>query len=150
MRRCLTYSLVLILALAYAAPQARAAMMAGDVKKELQTAIFHSGELAQRGSAIAPAKLHLQHTINCLEGPTGADFKTDAGYPCQGMGNGILPDLKAAVASGMAGAREALKEATLAQALAVQAISKNDVNEVQPWAKVISEHLKVALNALGS
>ncbi|HLW60331.1 MAG TPA: hypothetical protein VKV57_10475 [bacterium] len=137
-------------ALLYAAPPTGAAMMGGDVKKELQTAIFHSSELAQRGNAVAAAKLHLQHVINCLEGPNGADFQTSAGYPCQGMGNGIIPDLKAQVAAKVPGADEAMKQAMLAWTLAKQGIAKNDVNEVQPWAKVVSDYLKAALQALGS
>jgi hypothetical protein len=138
------------LGLVYAVPRTGAAMMVGDVKKELQTAIFHSSELAQRGNAVAAAKLHVQHVINCLEGPNGANFKTEAGYPCQGMGNGIVPDLKDAVAANVPGAAEALKQANLAWTLAVQAEAKSDVNEVQPWAKVVSDHLKAALSALGS
>lgn len=133
-----------------AAQQAGAAMAERDVKKELQTAIFHSSELAQRGDAVAAAKLHMQHVINCLEGPNGANFKREAGFPCQGQGNGIIPDLKDAVAAKVPGAAEALKQTNLAWTLAIQGIAKNDVNEVQPWAKVVSNYLKAALNALGS
>ena len=136
--------------LVYATPNAGAAMMGGDVQKELQTAIFHAAELAQRGNAVAASKLHVQHVINCLEGPSGANFKSEAGYPCQGMGNGIVPDLKDAAAAKVPGAAAALKQANLAWTLAVQAEAKGDVNEVQPWAKVVSEHLKAALAALGS
>ena len=150
MRGIIACVLMAALALAYAAPKAGAAMMGADVKKELQTAIFHSSELAQRGTAVAAAKLHMQHVINCLEGPNGANSKAEVGFPCQGMGNGIIPDLKAAVAEKVPGADEALKQANLAWTLAVQGIAKNDVNEVQPWAKVVSNYLKAALNALGS
>ena len=48
------------------------------------------------------------------------------------------------------GAAKALKEASLALDLAVQALAKTDVNEVQPWAKVVADHLKAATAALGS
>jgi hypothetical protein len=133
----------------YATPHLGAAMMGGDVKKELQTAMFHAGELAQKANAVAGAKLHVQHVINCLEGTAGADYKQEAGYPCQGQGNGIIPDLKAA-AGKMPGADKALKEASTAQTLALQAVAKNDVNEVQPWAKVVAAHLKTALDDLES
>ncbi len=129
----------------YAMPWTGAAMMGVDIKKELQTAIFHSSELAQRGTSVAGAKLHLQHVINCLEGPNGANFKADVGYPCEGMGHGIIPDLKDAVAAKMPGADEALKQATLAWNLATQGIAKNDVNEAQPWAKVVSNYLNASL-----
>ena len=150
MRAIMVAILMAALGLVYAVPRTGAAMMGGDVKKELQTAIFHSSELAQRGNAVAAAKLHVQHVINCLEGPNGANFKTEAGYPCQGMGNGIVPDLKDAVAAKVPGAEAALKQANLAWTIAVQAEAKSDVNEVQPWAKVVADHLKAALDALGS
>ena len=150
MRTVMASVLMAALVLVYVVPRVGAAMMGGDVKKELQTAIFHSSELAQRGSAVAGAKLHVQHVINCLEGPNGANVKAEAGFPCQGMGNGIIPDLKDMVAAKVPGAAEALKQANLGETLAVQAIAKNDVNEVQPWAKVVSDHLKSALAALGS
>ena len=149
MRRALICTLIAASLLVYATPHLSAAMMGGDVKKELQTAFFHASELAQKGNAVAAAKLHVQHVINCLEGPNGANFKQAAGYPCEGMGNGIIPDLKVA-AGKVPGADKALKEANLAWTLAVQAIAKNDVNEVQPWAKVVSNHLKAALDSLGS
>ena len=151
MRTFVAMVLVVAIGCVVAAPQARGAMLpAGDVKKELQTAIFHASELAQRGSAVQASKLHVQHVINCLEGPGGANFKQEAGFPCQGQGNGIIPDLKTAVADKMPGAETALQQAMLALNLAVQAEGKNDVNEVQPWAKVVADHLKAALNALGS
>jgi len=136
--------------LAYAVPPTGAAMMAADLKKELQTAMYHASELAQRGDSVATSKLHVQHVINCLEGPTGANFNAAAGYPCQGQGNGAIPDLKDAVAAKAAGADEALKQANLAETLALQAMAKTTVTEVQPWAKVVAEHLQAALNALGS
>lgn len=135
--------------LVYAVPPSGAATMGGDVKKELQTAIFHASELAQRGTAVATSKLHVQHVINCLEGPGGANYKADAGYPCQGMGQGIIPDLKAQVAAKVQGADQALQQATIAWNLAVQGLTKETVNEVQPWAKVVADHLKSALGALG-
>ncbi len=150
MRRAMICTLIAACVLVYATPHLSAAMMGGDVRKELQTAVFHAGELAQRGNAVAGSKLHLQHVINCLEGPTGANYRQAVGYPCEGQGGGIIPDLKEAAASKMPGADKALKEANLAWTLAVQALAKNDVNEVQPWAKVVAQHLKAALDALGS
>jgi hypothetical protein len=151
MRGIVAGVLVITCGLVYSVPWTGAAMMmSGDVKKELQTAIFHASELAQRGNSVAASKLHLQHVVNCLVGETGSNFKMDAGYPCQGQGSGIIPDLKGAAAMNWPGAAKALKEATLSLDLAVQALAKNDVNEVQPWAKVVADHLKAALAALGS
>ena len=149
MRSAMICTLIAACLLVYATPHLGAAMMGGDVKKELQTAFYHAGELAQKGNAVAASKVHVQHVINCLEGTAGADYKQEAGYPCQGQGNGIIPDLKEA-AGKMPGADKALKEAMTAQTLAVQAVAKTDVNEVQPWAKVVAAHLKAALDDLGS
>lgn len=123
--------------------------LAESIQTQLKTAIFHSGELAQRGGAIQAVHLHLQHTINCLEGPRGEHVNPSAGYPCQGQGNGILPDLRTASARGLPGARAALQDATVAWTLAVQALQMQDINQAQPWAAVISRYLKKAADDLG-
>lgn len=117
-----------------------------DIKKELETAVFHAGELAQRGTAIAGTRSHLQHVINCLEGSKGKDFNPAPGHVCQGQGNGIIPDLKASSARGAA---KALQYSEIALTLSLQAIKFSDVDEAQPWAKVISNQLKIALDAFG-
>ncbi|HEY3249450.1 MAG TPA: hypothetical protein VGK88_14315 [bacterium] len=138
--------LVLVALAAVLIAQPVAAQTGVDIKKALETAIFHSGELAQRGTAIAGTRTHLQHVINCLQGPDGKDFVQAVGFPCQGMGNGIIPDLKASSAQGAA---KALQYSQISLILAQQAITFNDVNAAQPWAKVISGQLTIALNALG-
>lgn len=122
--------------------------LVGSIKTQLKTATFHAGELAQKG-AIAATKLHMQHTINCLEGPTGPHFVQAAGYPCQGQGRGILPDLKAAVAANVPGAKAAWDDANIALNLAMQALGMDDVAQAQPWAKVVAEYLGKASSDLG-
>lgn len=122
--------------------------LVGSIKAQLKTATFHAGELAQKG-AIAATKLHMQHTINCLEGPAGPDFVQAVGYPCQGQGHGILPDLKAAVSRMVPGAQAAWADANIALDLAKQTRSMTDVAEAQPWAKVVAEHLSKASDELG-
>ncbi len=119
-----------------------------SLKDQLQTGVFHSGELAQRGTAIAGTRTHLQHVINCLEGPNGANFAQAAGYPCQGQGSGILVDLRAGSGAGIRGTDRALRYATIAHTLALQAIRMNDVNEAQPWAMVISRQLQIAFDSI--
>lgn len=116
-----------------------------DIRKELETSIFHAGELAQRGTALAGARLHIQHVINCLEGTNGKDFVGAVGHVCQGQGNGIIPDLRA---STLAGSAKALQYSQIALTLALQAVKFNDVDAAQPWAKVIAGQLTIALNAL--
>jgi len=119
-----------------------------SLKDQLQTTVFHSGELAQRGTAIAGTRTHIQHVINCLEGPRGANFVQAAGYPCQGQGNGALVDLRAGAAAEIRGANKALRFATIAHTLALQAVRMTDVNEAQPWAAVISRQLQIAFDSI--
>jgi len=137
---------VVTLVLPYAAFGQAAGVAAA--RTQLTTAIFHSGELAQRGTAIAGTQLHLRHVINCLEGDKGPNFNQAAGYPCQGQGNGILNDLRAAVAAGAAGSEQALRFADVALKLSLQAVVMTDVNAAQPWAAVISRQLTSARDAL--
>lgn len=134
----------------FMAPQATSAQdPVAAARAQLTTTIFHAGELAQRGTALSGALLHVQHTINCLEGTQGPNFRAAVGHVCQGQGNGIIPDLKAAVAAGAKGAETALKFADTALKLSLQAIKMTDVNEAQPWALVISRQLTIARDALG-
>lgn len=127
--------------------QSAPAQSVASLKQQLQTATFHAGELAQRG-AIAATQTHLQHVVNCLVGPQGTQFNSAPGYPCQGQGNGIIPDLQAAADAGVGGAGKALRFANLSLTLALQAQRMADVNEAQPWALVISRQLKIASDSL--
>lgn len=122
--------------------------LVGSIKTQLKTATFHAGELAQKG-AIGATKLHMQHTVNCLEGPMGPHFVQAAGYPCNGQGHGILPDLKTAAAANVAGAKAAWQDANIALTLALQTQSMTDVTQAQPWAKVVAENLSKANSDLG-
>ena len=119
-------------------------MLVSQIQAELKTATFHSGELAQKVTTLAGVQLHLHHVLNCLEGPSGADFSAQAGDPCEGQGNGIIPDLQVAAQHDLPGANAALEEAQACQALARQALSSNDLNEAQPYALVVSRHLQTA------
>ncbi len=101
---------------------------------------------SQRG--IVATRLHLQHTINCLEGPSGKNFQRSSAYPCEGQGSGIIPDLKSAVARGVPGAQAALDDAMIAWNLAMKARQMTDVNEAQPWASVIARYLQKASSDL--
>ncbi len=115
---------------------------------QLKMARFHAGELAQQGTVLAASLVHVQHVMNCLEGRNGKNFKAAVGYPCQGLGNGIIPDLTAAAGSGVRGAEVALQRANIAWMLAQQALAMKDVDEVQPYAKVIAAYLNAAIDAL--
>jgi hypothetical protein len=146
-------ALLVVSVVALGTPPSHGAMMGmdlvGSIKMQLKTASFHAGELAQKG-ALPATKLHLQHTVNCLEGPTGAHFVQAAGYPCQNQGHGILPDLQAAVAAHVPGADAALKDAQIALNLAMQAQGMSEVEQAQPWAHVVAEYLMKASSDLGT
>lgn len=98
-----------------------------SLTEQLKTAQSHA-TFAADADAMAGVRSHLAHVVNCLEGSRGADFNSAAGNPCQGQGNGIIPDLTArgaAAAKALATAREAnaaaldaMKQAALAQAKA--------------------------------
>ena len=62
-----------------------------DTKTEVTTAAAHAG-MASSASAPQMVKTHLQHVLNCLEGPKGADFVASMGNPCGTQGDGAIPD----------------------------------------------------------
>lgn len=85
--------LTLATALALAAIPALAADNSKDNSKEIATAAAHAG-MAAGAEAPQMVKTHLQHVINCLEGPKGADFAAALGNPCGSQGDGAIPDAK--------------------------------------------------------
>jgi hypothetical protein len=117
-------------------------------KKQLQTAFFHANELAQKAPTIAGVLQHVQHVINCLEGSGGKNFKSAAGYPCQGQGNGAIPDLQAAANAGDKAAVRALRFVNVADKLAVSVLTFTEVDAAQPQMTVVARNVQQALDAL--
>jgi hypothetical protein len=74
---------------------ARAADMGMATSEQLKIAIQHAG-LAQSAGTVQGVRQHLQHVVNCIEGPRGSMFAAGAGNPCEGKGNGAMADAKAA------------------------------------------------------
>lgn len=148
MRALIPLAAVMLLAALIVAPAAPAQAPVAAAKVQMQTVIFHAGELAQRGTAVASAKVHLQHSLNCLEGPKGKNYNLGPGDVCRGQGSGIIPDLQAAQAAGVRGAERALKFINAAHFLTVTALQSNDVDLVQPYGIVIANQVKLALAAL--
>lgn len=139
-----TFVCIVVLA---ALPSNGAASPASSAKTELQTAAFHAGELAQKGT-LSATQLHLHHAINCLEGPSGPNFVASAGNPCEGQGNGVIPDLQAAAAANVPGAKAALNDATAALKLALQGEGTNDVTQAKALAAQTAQHLNQATSEL--
>ena len=73
--------------------QSGQASAAGSPDTELKTAITHAG-FSAKADALKGATQHLHHVLNCLVGPQDKMFDGAAGNPCQGQGNGFLPDFK--------------------------------------------------------
>jgi len=115
--------------------QSNLVMAAGDPSAELKTAITHSG-FAAKYEAMKEVTLHLHHTVNCLVGPQDKMFDAAAGNPCQGQGNGYLPDLKAAKGEG-----DQYYEAWWAAQIAEQAIASNNVAQARAGARIVNSVL---------
>jgi len=147
---------VIVLALiAFVTGAATAESAAEMAKKQLQTAMFHAGELAQRGNVAATSLMHLQHVMNCLEGSGGKNYRAAVGNPCQGQGNGAMIDLKAAEQAGAMGAAKAGRYARAAHDMTANVLGYvkggsafTEVDAIQPWAKQIAAQLKLAVDAL--
>lgn len=65
------------------------------VMEEWKIAMQHA-KLAQKYSNVKEIQQHLQHVINCVEGPGGGAFEGASGNPCEGKGKGMMVDAKAA------------------------------------------------------
>ena len=67
---------------------------AAEATKEISTAAVHAG-MAAGSDNLKMVQTHLQHVINCLEGPAGANFNAGPGNPCKDFGAGAIPELRA-------------------------------------------------------
>ena len=90
--RMLVLGIAFVTAVTWGAQSIFAADM--GIGAELKVAITHAG-FAQKYDTQNEVTTHLHHVLNCLVGPSGKMFDAGAGNPCQGMGNGILADIKA-------------------------------------------------------
>ncbi|HVO32633.1 MAG TPA: hypothetical protein VMU17_01880 [Elusimicrobiota bacterium] len=114
----------------FALAVAGAAAYAADAAKPISTAAAHAGMAA--GASSAPlVQAHLQHVINCLEGPSGADFNAGPGNPCQDLGEGAIPasapDKREALKAVVAKAKLAMKETDIVKAKVMAAEIQADL-----------------------
>ncbi len=106
-----------------------------DVKTQIKTAITHAG-FAASGSAMGYVQQHLGHTLNCIEGPKGKHFNASWGNVCDGQGNGILVDLKAAP-----GGAALMSDAEKADSEAVAGLKTKTLDEAKKAAQGVSDIL---------
>jgi hypothetical protein len=119
--------------LAFALVPALAAMAADkekDNSQEIATAAAHAG-MAAAAESPQMVKSHLQHVINCLEGPKGADFVPALGNPCGSQGEGAIPDAK----------EDGRKKLEGAAGLAKQAMGELNVDKAKQMAGQIQSEL---------
>ncbi|MGP0106513.1 hypothetical protein [Rhodoblastus sp.] len=106
--------------------------LAADAAKEVKTAALHAG-MASASDTLQMVRAHLHHTLNCLEGPKGADFDAKAMNPCKGQGMGAIPDSPAdkqkALEATADQARMALAEPDMAKAKAMAAQVQKSLGE---------------------
>ena len=126
--RCLARTATLFTAMSLAPLGAFAA----DVGAEIANAEMHAG-LAAQGSDVATVHMHLHHTLNCLVGPNGSGFDAKELNPCQGDGDGAIPDETDAAK------KKALEDVA---AKAISGIAASDLTTAQHTAGDVASALK--------
>jgi len=116
---------------------------AGSVTEALKTAQSHATFAAQAES-MAGVRLHLVHVVNCLQGPRGSDYNAAGGNPCEGQGNGIIPDLTARGAQGA----KALAKAREANTAALAALKVSALAQAKAGATNVANLLSAAMKEL--
>lgn len=94
--------------------------LAADAAKEAATGGLHAG-LASKAATIDQVHMHLHHAVNCLVGAKGQGFDSKQANPCEGLGDGAIPDTtdsatKAKLTAALAHAQAGLKSDDLAGA----------------------------------
>ncbi len=115
---------------------------AADVKTQVKTAITHAG-FAAGGNALNSVEQHLGHALNCIEGAKGKNFNQAWGHVCEGQGNGILVDLKAA-----SGGADFMLLAETADNLAVAGIKTRNLAAARLVARGVAALLTIIADNL--
>jgi len=105
--------------------------LAADNSKELATAAAHAG-MAAGAEAPQMVRAHLQHVVNCLEGPKGADFVAALGNPCSSQGEGAIPDSPA----------DGKKKLEDAAGLAKRALAEQNIDKAKQMASELQSQLR--------
>jgi hypothetical protein len=112
---------------------------AGDPSAELSTAVTHAG-FAAKYETMKEITLHLHHALNCLVGPQDKLFDPAAGNPCQGQGDGYLPDQKAAKRENT----NQYHEVWWAVQIAAQAVASDNMGAAKAAARIVNMVLENA------
>ena len=62
-----------------------------DGPQQIRTAAQHAG-MASGAGDLKGVQNHMRHVVNCLVGPGGQGFDATAGNPCNGQGQGAIPE----------------------------------------------------------
>ena len=62
-----------------------------DGPQQISTAGKHAG-MASAAPDLKGVTTHMKHVVNCLVGPGGQGFDAAAGNPCNGQGQGAIPE----------------------------------------------------------
>jgi hypothetical protein len=62
-----------------------------DGPMQINTAGKHAG-MAAASADLKGVQTHMKHVVNCLVGPGGQGFDAAAGNPCNGQGQGAIPE----------------------------------------------------------
>ncbi len=133
MARWSVLGIAVLAAMALGAQAIAAAPM--GMADELKTAITHAG-FAAKYDTMKEVSLHLHHVVNCLVGPNDKMFDKAAGNPCQGQGNGIMPDIKAKM-----GEDQEYQVAWWLAHIADQALSMGNLQQAKAAAHIIQVQL---------
>lgn len=120
---------------------------AAKVLNQLRTARVHAANAAG-SQTMGDVRWHLGHAVNCIEGPNGKNYDKNNLNPCQGQGNGIIPDLTAERNRGTKGAAQALSLVEEADKTALEALKQAELAKVQAGAKKTADLLDQAIKAL--
>ena len=103
-----------------------------DGPQQISTASKHAGFAATSGE-LKDVQKHMHHVLNCLVGPSGKGFDASHGNPCNGQGNGAIPETA-----------DAATKMKLESALTVtrQAVSTTDLAAAKKGASDVAAMLK--------
>ena len=111
-----------------------AARAAVDARAEIDMAATHAN-LAAKATTVNMVHTHLHHVLNCLVGPKGKEFDSQAANPCAKLGNGAIAD------SADAAQKKAL------QAAAAKAEDGLKATDLEPSQKIAGQ-VATALQAI--